>query len=97
MCRGGSDPGFAACRVGYAALVAPTPGTGTYQPWTELGTRFSPGQYQVGSRFGTSPDRSKYRKSMCRVPVANPNGYTRCVAITLNLTASAARKESTDE
>ena len=42
---GGSDPGFAACRVGSAALVAPTPGTGTYQPWTELGTQFSPGQY----------------------------------------------------
>ncbi len=59
-------------RVGSAALVAPTPGTGTYRPWTELGTRFSPGQYQVGSSFGTSLDRNEYQNqptsSTCKGP-----------------------------
>jgi hypothetical protein len=39
----------------------PPPGTGTYQPWTELGTRFSPGQNRVGSSSGTSLDRSEYQ------------------------------------
>jgi hypothetical protein len=93
----GATPVLRTSRVGSAALVAPTPGICAYRLWTELGTRFSPGQYQVGSRFGTSPARSKYRKSPCRVPVTNPNRYAGCVAITLNAAASAAGKESTDE
>jgi len=38
----GATPVRCTCRVGSAALVAPTPGTSTYQPeyqpWTELST-----------------------------------------------------------
>lgn len=68
----GATPVRCTCRVGSAALVAPTPGNGTYQPWTESGARFSPGQYQVGSSSGTLLDRNKYQNkstsSTCKGP-----------------------------
>ena len=38
----GATPGLQPSRVGSAALVAPTPGTGTYQPTYQPWTRSGP-------------------------------------------------------
>ena len=38
----GATPVRCTCRVGSAALVAPTPGTRTYQSWTKSGPESVP-------------------------------------------------------